>query len=175
MARWVALLRGVNVGGGNKVPMADLRKLAEGFGWTNVRSYIASGNLVFDSDEGDCAATLEAGLKHAFGVTVPVLVLAAELFRGRAATCPVLESPGNQVHGYFCWTEPQIDWETYQTLRAADETLHQSGPMVWLHAPSGIGRSVLAARLDRVVKGTDFTARNRNTIQKLVDMCGEGG
>lgn len=170
MQTWVALLRGVNVGGSNKVPMSDLRAVATGLGWTDVQSYIASGNLVFRAGEDDHATRLTSALFRKFGVDLPVLVVSATAFADQVATCPVLDGPGNLVHGVLCWDQPIIDAAAYQRLKAPDETLSSSGRIVWLHAPSGFSRSALANRLETVVTGTTFTVRNRNTLEKLVDI-----
>ena len=86
MRTYVALLRGINVGGGNKLPMVDLRRIAEGLGWQDVRSYIASGNLVFRSEGAVDAQELHDALAAETELNIPVLVL-----EGRA--CLLYTSP----------------------------------------------------------------------------------
>lgn len=166
--KWVALLRGVNVGGGNKVAMADLRGLAEGLGWRNVRSYIASGNLVFEAGAGDHAEDLRAVMVENMGVDVPVLILPAAQLRGALEACP-WDAAGNLVHVFFCWDKPKVDIALCDELIAADEEMRVDGPLVWLHAPSGVGRSKLMAKIGRVLS-VQHTARNLNTLRKLADM-----
>ncbi|MGJ8624708.1 MAG: DUF1697 domain-containing protein [Yoonia sp.] len=166
--KWVALLRGVNVGGGNKVPMADLRGLAEGLGWRNVRSYIASGNLVFEADAGGHAKVLRAAMVEKMGVDVPVLVLPAAEVEGALEACP-WDGAGNLVHVFFCWEEPKVDIALHDELIAADEEMRVDGTLVWFHAPSGVGRSKLMGKIGRVL-GVQHTARNLNTLRKLADM-----
>ena len=172
MSPHVALLRGVNVGGGNKVPMAELRALAEGFGWTGVQSYIASGNLVFRATgaPGDLARTLRAGMAERMGVDVPVLVLTAEDFRARLATCPWPASEGKAVHGLLTLGAHRVQRDLVDSLIAPSETLLEAEGVIWMHAPEGFGRSKLAAKLDRVVTGDGITARNLNTLHKLSEM-----
>lgn len=170
--KWVALLRGVNVGGGNKVPMADLRGLCERLGWEDVRSYIASGNLVFRS-EGDAAAlahTLRTEMADAMGVNVPVLVLPAATVAMALADCPFRPEKGNQCHAFFLWSEPQVDWAAYAAHRIPSEELAVGGRVAWLHTPEGFGHSKLAEKLGKVITGTDMTGRNLNTLAKLVEM-----
>ncbi|SMY07979.1 hypothetical protein LOM8899_02125 [Flavimaricola marinus] len=172
MAEWVALLRGVNVGGGNKVPMADLRALATGLGWTDVRSYIASGNLVFSAEgqAGSLAAALRQAMVARMGVDVPVLVLPGAAIRAALSDCPFQPEKGSHVHAFFLWSEAVIDEAVLEAHRAPTETFVCQPRIAWLHAPDGIGRSKLAERMSRVVTGTEVTARNLNTVAKLAAM-----
>lgn len=172
MAQWVGLLRGINVGGGNKVPMAPLRQRCEELGWHDVQSYIASGNLVFDA-EGDAVALSEAlrrALVQHFAVDVPVMVLSAETFAARIASCPYPQAAGKAVHGFFCASQPVLDHEMITALIDDTEAITAIDRMVWMHTPDGFGRSALAGRIDRVIRETTFTARNLNTIGKLSQM-----
>lgn len=174
---WVALLRGVNVGGRNKVPMADLRALATGFGWGNVRSYISSGNLVFTATgpAQDLASRLASGMSDTMGVDVPVLVLSGDQIRASLASCPFSPEDRRTVHGFFCREEPVIDVACLTRFKTVREAVLTVGQTVWMFAPDGFGVSKLAAEMDRVITGTTFTARNLNTIVKLVDMAGDPG
>ncbi len=170
LTRWVALLRGVNVGGGNKVPMAALRELATGLGWRDVRSYIASGNLVFSAPDGRLAEDLGDAMRQQMGVDVPNLVLSGEALRLALASCPYPPDAGKAVHGFFCAAPPVIDATRRDALAVASERLEVRDHVVWMYAPDGFGRSKLAAKIDKVITGTEFTARNLNTIRKLVEM-----
>lgn len=171
MTAFVALLRGVNVGGGNKVPMADLRDLCAELGWTGVRTYIASGNLVFEA-EGD-PATLAEDLRRAMvsrmGVDVPIMVLPGAALRAVLDDCPIAPAAGNHLHGAFLWADPHFDDALYAKLRTPTEEIRLQGRVAWVHTPDGFGRSRLAEKLPKVL-GVDFTARNLNTIRKLVEM-----
>ena len=174
---WVALLRGVNVGGASAVPMAKLRALARGLGWAEVQSYVASGNLVFRAaGEGVAlAAALRAAMLRGMGVDVPVLVLSGAEPAAVRADCPFRPAEGRHVHGFFPWGEPALDAELLAGLIAPKETLEVRGRVVWLHAPEGIGRSKLAGKMGRVLGGAAFTARNLNTIERLVAMTSQPG
>ncbi len=147
MGRWVARMRGVNVGG-VKIAMADLRALAAGLGWRDPQTYVAGGNLTFAADgaEGPLAANLEAALEAHLVRAVPTLVLGANRIRRVLAGCPFDPVKGAARDG-----------------------------VVWLHAPDGVGRSALAAKMEKVVTGTRMTARNLATIRALVRILDADG
>ena len=169
--QWVALLRGVNVGG-VKVRMAPLRKLAEGQGWTDVRTYIASGNLVFSAEgnELELAEQLRSQLRSDIGVDTPIKVLSSAKIQHVLAKHPWQPEKGNQSHVYFCWDPPTIDELLYADLKAPEEELRLIDGQLHLYAPAGIGHSRLAEKLGKVVQGSEMTGRNLNTIRKLVEM-----
>lgn len=168
MTNNVALLRGVNVGG-RKLLMENLRAVATGIGWTGVATYIASGNLLFQATGAarDLAATLEVAVADTVGMAVEVVVLAQADMAQVLADCPFAQETGNLVHAMFCWRAPTIDTATFEALRVPGEELVVRGTVVWLHAPSGIGRSVLMSRIGKVIVGTQMTARNLNTVRTL--------
>ncbi len=177
MERWVALLRGINVGGNNLLPMADLRKLCAGLGWTGVQSHIASGNLVFAA-KGTAerlAADLSRALAAQMGVDVALIVLPGAALRAALAGCPFEPATGKQVHGFFLWTDPVVDWAAFENLRLPNEQLAVQGRVAYLFAPDGIGSSKLAEKFAKVVTGTQMTGRNLNTIAKLVEMLDAAG
>jgi len=167
---WIALLRGINVGGGNKLPMADLRAICEGIGWQNIRTYIASGNVVFEAD--GAAEALASKLHQNLPLDVPVLVLSAHDLANRLAHCPFPNGAGNTVHGFFCLDAPDVDEDVIAQFATTEKVIVQ-GHTVWLYAPDGFGRSKLAENFHRVVTSTTYTARNFNTIRKLVEMSSD--
>lgn len=167
---FVALLRGVNVGGGNKVPVAPLRMACAALGWSDVRSYIASGNLVFRARPGDLADQLCGVIRSEFGLDVAVLVLPGAQFRAAVRACPFVPVEGKHVHGVFLGSDPDVDWPLFAGLRLPDEELTVEGRVVWLHARNGIGQSKLAEKMPRVLRGATMTARNLNTLRALVAM-----
>lgn len=171
----IALLRAVNVGG-LTLKMDRLRALAAGLGWQAVRTHIASGNLLFRATGAEAAqaAALEAALRAETGVEVPCLVLTAAGLRDRVATCPFTPAEGKLVHGLMLFGPITIDEVRVAELRAPGEELVACPGVVWMHAPDGFGRSKLAERLDRVVRGAPFTARNLNTLRALVGLVGGG-
>ena len=170
--RYVALLRGVNVGGGNKVPMAALRAACADLGWKNVRTYIASGNLIFDSD-GDrpaLARDLQGLMREKMGVDVPVLVLSGEELRRVLSGCPFEVQDGKHLHCAFHWLDASLDQDLYESLKIPSEAIKVDGKIAWIHTPEGFGRSKLAEKLGKVLSQREYTARNLNTVRKLVEM-----
>ncbi|MGI5446105.1 DUF1697 domain-containing protein [Streptomyces sp. CA-243310] len=176
--KYAALLRGINVGGNKKVPMAELRQVLEDLGHQDVRTYLQSGNAVFGSAERDTTAlarALEAAIEAHFGFRVPCLVVDGDHLRAVVDACPfpAAELEGRQLHATFCSEQPgeerfsAIDAPAYlpEEFRVGDR-------VVYLHTPDGLGRSKLADVLARpaVVKGLDVTTRNWNTVVKLVEL-----
>ena len=172
--RWVALLRGVNVGG-VKVLMEPLRALAKNLGWTDVQTYIASGNLVFSARGSgeELAEQLRSVLIAHAGVDTPIIVLPSPEILAVLDKHPWNPEKGNQSHVYFCWDIPVIDQTMYRSLKSPDEELLMIERHVHFYAPAGLGRSKLADNLGKVIKGTEITGRNLNTVRKLVQMVSD--
>ena len=180
MPTHVALLRGINVGGKNKVAMADLRRLVEELGHADVTTYINSGNVVFTSAEPGSAAVakaLEARITEVLGLKLNVVVLdRAELAEAIANNPYADESDPKKVHAVFRSFEMGDD--DVAALAAAQEKAAAKGGkdagtiigrVLYLHTPDGMGRSELAAQLTKLPKGPDGggTARNWATVRKL--------
>ncbi|MEU9032650.1 DUF1697 domain-containing protein [Streptomyces sp. NPDC048383] len=176
--RYAALLRGINVGGSKKVPMARLRPLMEALGHGDVRTYLQSGNAVFTSTRQDpdaLARELEAAIEAHFGFRVACLVVDGDHLKAVADACPfpAAELEGKQLHATFFSEQPAED-----RFRSVDPAAHLpeeyriGDRVVYLYAPDGLGRSKLAEALAKpaVVKGLDVTTRNWNTVVKLVEL-----
>uniref|UniRef100_A0AAU2JW47 DUF1697 domain-containing protein n=1 Tax=Streptomyces sp. NBC_00049 TaxID=2903617 RepID=A0AAU2JW47_9ACTN len=178
--KYAALLRGINVGGSKKVPMAELRSVLEGLGHGDVQTYLQSGNAVFSSakkDPAQLARELEKAIEAHFGFTVACLVVDGAYLRAVADACPfpAAELEGKQLHATFLSEQPDasrfdaIDGPSYlpEEYRIGDR-------VIYLHAPNGLGRSELGAALAKpaVLKGIDATTRNWNTVTKLVELTG---
>ena len=172
----VALLRGINVGGNKKVPMADLRTLAAGLGWQRVRSYIQSGNLVFASGSLGPAAeeALEAALVRHFGFSVEVIIRARADWERYAAGSPFPDAQAarpNRLLLGLSKRPPKADAaERLRPYAKAGERLETVGDALWLDFPEGSGTTKLTPTvLDRVV-GSTVTCRNWLTVRKLAEM-----
>lgn len=168
MTRRILLLRGVNVGGANRLPMAAFRAMLADIGLLSPRTLIASGNAVFD-DPGlpDLAGRLAAALATRFGLNPDLFLLTlAELEAIRAANpfAPEAAADGSKVHVFFLARPTILPPET-ATLTTT-ERLHLTAAALYLHAPDGIGRSRLAERLPRLL-AVPATARNWNTVTAL--------
>ncbi|WP_314254801.1 DUF1697 domain-containing protein [Streptomyces kutzneri] len=176
--KYAALLRGINVGGSKKVPMAELRALLEGLGHGDVETYLQSGNAVFSSARQDPAALareLESAIEAHFGFRVACLVLDGAYLSAVAEACPfpAAELEGKQLHVTFCSEQPGP--ERFAALDAAaylPEEYRIGERVLYLYVPEGLGRSKLAEALAKpaVVKGIDVTTRNWNTVAKLVEL-----
>src|SRR5579875_2661884 len=183
MRTHVALLRGVNVGGNNKVPMAELRKLAVELGHGDVATYIQSGNLVFSTARTDAdglAAQLEREIAARLGVTTTVVVVSrAELAQVVADNPYPHEQDPKHLHAVF--RQQPFDEAGRTGVAAALERAAKKGSRdeaaivgktLYLRTPDGLGRSELAAQLARVREAAG-TARNWASVGKLLAMLDE--
>ncbi|MER6209409.1 DUF1697 domain-containing protein [Streptomyces sp. NPDC001642] len=175
---YAALLRGINVGGNKKLPMADLRTLLEGLGLDGVRTYLQSGQAVFTSGHGDeesVAADIARAIEERFGFTVGVVVRDHAYLAAIVADCPfpAAELEGKQLHVTY-YSVPLADDRFAGLDQAAflPEEFRLGDRALYLYAPDGLGRSKLAAELSRprLGKGVVATSRNWNTVVKLVEM-----
>jgi uncharacterized protein (DUF1697 family) len=177
---YAALLRGVNVGGNRKVPMAELRRLLAGLGHGAVRTYLNSGNAVFTSDNDDqdaLAAALEEALEKHFGFKVACMVRSSSYLRAVAEDCPFSsnELEGRQLHVTF-YSGPATPERFAAIDKAAylPEEFRLGDQVLYLYAPEGLAKSKLAEAVSRpaLLKGLDATARNWNTVKALVELTG---
>jgi uncharacterized protein (DUF1697 family) len=170
--RWVALLRAVNVGG-RKVPMAELRALAEDLGFTEVSSFIASGNLLLTAAESrrTVAKVLQDGLAERFGFTVEVLLRSQEELVELLADNPFPKGAPNRVMvGFLDGAAPAGLEAKLSEVATAHEPLVVDGEHLWIHFDDGMAASKLANRLPSLVKPRWVTVRNVRTVQKLADL-----
>ncbi|HEY2430218.1 MAG TPA: DUF1697 domain-containing protein [Acidimicrobiales bacterium] len=175
MAVMVALLRGVNVGGKNALPMADLRAIATGCGHTAVRTYIQSGNLVFDSattSTAEVAEQLQSAIAAATKVHPDVVVRTRDELAAVVAGNPFLKrraEPGH-LHVVFLTGDQPAKVPIADLRPYAPEEATAHGRELYLFLPNGVGRSKLAADLTRS-KGRPGTMRNWATVTKLLALA----
>jgi uncharacterized protein (DUF1697 family) len=162
---WAALLRAVNVGGTGKLPMAELKALCEELGLAQVRTYIASGNVVFVSDrnEADLRAAIEAGLEARFGKPFGVMVRSAAELAELAANNPWPDRPGNRVVAIFVDGPLSLDGMAGQR----DEVIALGERAIYIDYGDGMADTRL-----RIPCAKAGTARNMNTVTKLAEMAG---
>ena len=189
MASHVALLRGINVGGRNKVPMAELREVVTSLGHTGVTTYIQSGNVLFSTPETDAAAlasALEQAIASRFGIWASVVVLSRDELTGILDRNPYPDEPEPRyVHVVFLNSEPSHDLldrikaaERAAAAKGSRDTVTAAGEALFLHTPDGYGTSELAEALFRIIgppgkTSITATARNWATCTKLLSLCEE--
>lgn len=178
--QYIALFRGINVGGNNKLPMKELAAVLEGLGLRDIRTYIQSGNVVFTGKEPDktkLAAMIGAAIKKSHGFEPWVLLLEAEALEKaiRQNPFPEAEADGKSLHfNFLASVPPKPDLAGIEKVRAASERWQLKDDVFYLHAPDGIGRSKLALNMERLL-GVPMTGRNWNTVSKLQKMIGANG
>lgn len=174
ITRYVALLRGVNVGGRTSLKMADLRGAFADLGFGEVTTYIQSGNVVFTSDAPVGADELGRALTAALDRELTVMVRTAAELQAVIDATPFASAPPKERHVAFLATAP--DPSTVAGLDVAPfapETAEVIGSEVHLHLPNGMGRAKLPTYFGRVL-GADVTYRNWNTVTKLAELASTG-
>ena len=192
MATHVALLRGINVGGRNKVPMAALREVVTSLGHTGVTTYIQSGNVLFTAagtSTRELSAALESAIGAAFGIWASVVVLTRdELAKVRSDNPYSDEANPKLVHVVFLNSAPSQDLldriaaaESAAAAKGGRDTFTAIGPALFVHTPDGFGTSELAQSVFRIIsapatqkkEAIAATARNWATATKLLALCDE--
>ena len=187
MPSHIALLRGINLGGRNRVAMADLRALVAGLGHTDVSTYIQSGNVLFTAAPGApgtsvIAEEMTAAIAAELGVTAPVVVLTRDELAGVVDANPFgQETDHKRLHAVF--RSGPAEQDLLDRIAAAVEAVAAKGSrdsavsigrVLYLHTPDGYGTSDLAKALLRITASPQAgtgTARNWATTLKLLSLC----
>jgi len=174
METHIALLRGINVAGQKKVPMAELRLLLEGVKFEKVQTYIQSGNVVFQSaikDQSKLESLIQKAIKSHFGFEVPVLVIAPPTLKSILNSCPFSEE--NKQKSYFTLLKTVPEAENVEVLKAVklvDEEIEITNTCVYFYSDIGYGKSKCDNNfIERKLK-VNATTRNYKTMIKLIDM-----
>jgi len=172
---WIALLRGVNLGGRNKVPMKDLAAAFERAGFRAVRTYIQSGNVIFQTT-GGTARTLGTRIAQLideeFGFAPQVMVISGQdLARAvRGNPFPGAHEDHKSLHLFFLSERPtKPDLDSLSKLDAGREAFALKGSVFYLYTPDGFPDSVLRSRIERCL-GVHATGRNWRTANELLKM-----
>jgi uncharacterized protein (DUF1697 family) len=167
MTAYIALLRAVNVGGTGKLPMQDLKVLCEELGFGKVRTYIASGNVVFESKKSEKAvkSALEAAMEKYAGKPVGVLVRTASEMTEILTANPFPKAAPNRTVAIFLDRAPSKD-VLDSVAGQADEEIRLGKREIYVHYGDGMAQSKL--RIPAAAKGT---ARNMNTVAKLAELA----
>jgi uncharacterized protein (DUF1697 family) len=173
---YIALLRGINVGGNNKLPMRDLVILLEELGLQNVKTYIQSGNVVFQSEQTDTTQLSQAitdAIRQRHGFAPYVLILDMNSYREAMAANPFPEGEADpkSLHLFFMDASPQnFDVAALDRVKLPNERYQLIDQVFYLHAPDGIGRSKLAETIGKGW-GVNMTARNWRTVREVLSIA----
>jgi uncharacterized protein (DUF1697 family) len=176
MNTYIGLLRGINVGGNNKLPMKELVALLQGLGLQQVKTYIQSGNVVFQSDRTDRTVLcneITAAIAKSHGFAPQFFILTAAEWQAAIAANPFPEGTAEpkSLHLFFLDAVPaNPDWSTLEALKAPNERFALIGNVFYLHAPDGIGRSQLAEKFGRGWR-VGITARNWRTVTEIAQLA----
>lgn len=167
MPAYIALLRAVNVGGTGKLPMTELKSMCEQLGFQSVRTYIASGNVVFRSTQSEAQVkkSLEKSLETYAGKSVGVLVRTAAEMAAVAAANPFHTMPANKTVAFFLDTTPPAD-ALSAVRNQAQEQFRTGTREIYVYYPEGQGNSRL-----QITAAKTGTARNMNTVAKLAELA----
>jgi uncharacterized protein (DUF1697 family) len=177
---WIALFRGINVGGNNILPTKSLASLIEGLGAKGVKTYIQSGNAAFGHDERNAAtlaARIEAAVLKAHGFKPRVLLLTRQELESAARKNPFPEAAlvPTSLHVAFLAEAPgNADLDGMNAIKRAEESYVIIDKTFYMYVPNGVGTSKLAARYEKLL-GVSATARNWNTVVKMIELAAQFG
>jgi uncharacterized protein (DUF1697 family) len=179
LTTWIALFRGINVGGNRILPMNELKALLEDIGCKHVETYIQSGNVVLEHSRADAnllARLISKAVQDSHGFEPKVLLITIEELEKivRSNPFPDAEDDPKSLHVNFLATEPaSAAVDAMNDIKAASESFSLIGNAFFLHAPDGIGRSRLAAKAEKLL-GVSATGRNWRTVMKVLAMARPG-
>lgn len=173
MNTYIALLRGINVGGKNILPMKGLVEILEDMGCEKVKTYIQSGNVVFQNKKkhaNKIAREISSKILESHGFEPKVLLLEISELHDAIENNPFETEDGKALHFGFLDSHPNNpNLERLMAVKSKSEEFKLHKKVFYLYAPDGVGRSKLAAKIEQCI-GVPVTARNWNTISKLMSM-----
>jgi len=174
---YIAMLRGINVSGHNVIKMEPLRASFAGLGFSSVKTYVQSGNIVFEASNGSTAGLAEKigrKIMGDFGFAVPVFVKTAKEMEETTRRNPFLKDPAidhSKLHVTFLTDDPPKGaLEQLQPLAVKPEQLSIAGRDIYLYCPNGYGRTKLSNTAIEKKLSTGATTRNWNTVNTLLGM-----
>jgi len=175
MNKYISLLRGINVGGQNKIRMADLKSLYKSLGLENVQTYLQSGNVVFDTDEQDLVKlrkSIEAQIETTFGFSVPVLIRTGDEFRQIIKNHPYAGEEAIRVLVTFLYDRPEKS--KLDELSQYEDKVDQFAigeQEIFLFCPGGYGRTKLSNTFFEKKLDVIATTRNWKSVNALYGMA----
>lgn len=176
MKRWIALFRGINVVGNNRLPMASLVRHLEGLKLKNIKTYIQSGNVVFDTKSTSLTSltkSIVAGIEEEHGFAPKLLLLSPDALQQAINDNPFPQaaSEPKSLHFFFLEKPPtNANTKALESAKGETESYVLTDRVFYLHAPDGIGRSKLASTAEKHL-GVTATARNLRTVEKLMELA----
>lgn len=176
MQTWIALLRGVNVGGNNILPMKELRTLLEKLGLKNVRTYIQSGNCIFETENEDARSLgdlIADNIAQTFGFQPNIMVISKETLAKSIAENPYPEAEDDpkSLHIFFLVKPAEnANLSALDQIKTPSERFSLSSECLYLYTPEGFGRSKLAGKVEKHL-GVPITARNLRSVMKIAALA----
>ncbi len=173
MATYLALFRGINMGGHGRLPMKELVSLLEEMGCKNTRTYIQSGNVIFETasrSRSKLSSNITESILQKFGFSPKVMLLTAAELKSAISHNPFPTNDGRALHFLFLEEQPaKPDLDRLNALKTDTEKFRLVDKVFYLYAPEGVGRSKLAMNAERCL-GVATTGRNWNTVTMLAMM-----
>jgi uncharacterized protein (DUF1697 family) len=181
MSKYITMLRGINVGGQKKLRMAILREIYQSAGFWNIRTYLQSGNVVFETTEGNLSkltSVIETLIQQTCGYQVEVFIRNPSEFKRILLNNPFLNDQNvekNKLHVTFLYQIPSAAaWEKLIIPSGIPDEFEQGNQEIYLYCPNGYGRTKISNSFFERKLGVATTTRNWNTVQALYRLSGEG-
>jgi len=176
MDTYVIMLRGINVSGQKKVPMAELRQLLSDLEFEHVQTYIQSGNIILTTkmDADELRATVEQSIKSHFGFDVPAIVISPDELKSIIDNNPFLDGSRDLERIYVTFLNEAPDQDRLRSFGEVDyspEEFIPSGKTIYGHSPNGFARAKLNNNFYENKLKVTATTRNWRSVNKLMEMC----
>jgi uncharacterized protein (DUF1697 family) len=169
MARLVGLLRGINLGAKRRIAMADLRELMAELGYEDVRTVLASGNVVFTGSKAKAREKIERALEQRFGFNVDVVLRTMDELHAVVADEPFGDEVDNETRYFVVFLPERPDVSSLDGVDFAPDKFDVGGREIYAWCPDGLQNSRLMKALGKPGIGTTATVRNMATVKKLLE------
>ncbi len=170
MKKYIVLLRGINVSGRNKIPMAELRDLLNNLGFKNVQTYIQSGNIILESIEGKSITCkkIKEGIQTTFGLDIPVIARTIPEWKKVIAKYPF--PTDNTKIVAFVFLNRKVYETKIEVKDSSNDKYLIDNDMVYIYCETGFAKTKLSNNLFERKLNVTATTRNYNTILKLLEL-----